>query len=595
MKKKNGFTLIELIVTIVLILSVMVLAIIGFNNISKSKKEETFEIVKKTVESAATDYITSNKYLLEILSPNSDIVKVTLGTLVAEDYLDKVTNPIDGNPLNRCSIVSITKNNGGYDYNFDNNDIMKDCDNVNNQIVEVTDRSAPSLTITPIGEKGYNGWYKRNPKAPVLKEDDVSIDEEKNSDKEKEILGIKLQIDAIDKQSSFNSGIQILDNTTGTWKNLSSSAYIEDDTEQVITNQLTVYDTKSYATTVENKKTCYKVTNIDGISTTKCKIYSVDTDVPTCNIKIIGGKEKYKGVDAYYSLPPFQPIIPITYADVGSGVNDKKYLFNGLEFDYVSPLVAIILNSNPEKRTWNGSVSDKAGNRNTCTLEANVFRKSMIDSFLDNTEYCADSQGESTIWTNGNRTITQYYKTLSGTKKGNSGQITFNTEGMTQTLTSPNHPNCTVNTYIDKTPPTLDKVDVSKARLVQRDVNGNIIQDRQITINGSNGNYEARICLINKAGSFDIYGYTTYAKDNLSNINSSTWQTSESWYSENLKKAISPGCLRTKDENPCKKTVKKYVSDKAGNRGLIATYTFVIGYKNNKVSGHHYEDWCDNW
>ena len=221
MKKKNGFTLIELIVTIALILSVMVLAIIGFNNISKSKKEESFEIVKKTVESAGTDYITSNKYLLETLSPNSDTVKVTLGTLVAEDYLDKVTNPINGNPLNKCSIIEITKENGGYNYSYDNTNIMNDCDDFNNQIVEVTDSKAPILTITPIGVIGNNGWYKRN-------NIDLSDNYTMVSDEKREVLGIKIKIEASVKNGSLPNGIQIQNSSTGKWEDLLAPANNEE-------------------------------------------------------------------------------------------------------------------------------------------------------------------------------------------------------------------------------------------------------------------------------------------------------------------------------------------------------------------------------
>ncbi len=71
MRNNKGFTLIELLVTIALVLSVLAIAVISIISISKRKKEEAYETVKEQIIDAAEQYIDSNEYLFEGLEENS--------------------------------------------------------------------------------------------------------------------------------------------------------------------------------------------------------------------------------------------------------------------------------------------------------------------------------------------------------------------------------------------------------------------------------------------------------------------------------------------------------------------------------------------
>ena len=133
MKKKNGFTLVELLVVIALMLSILALAIVSFVNISNKKKEEAWKEVINQIEEAASEYFTDNEYLFEGLNTNSK-GSITVKKLVSEDYLNKVTDPRSGKAISSCSIVSIKKTKDNkYISNFDEksiNDPEGNCDKV---------------------------------------------------------------------------------------------------------------------------------------------------------------------------------------------------------------------------------------------------------------------------------------------------------------------------------------------------------------------------------------------------------------------------------------------------------------------------------
>lgn len=110
-KEQKGFTLVELLVTIALMLSILGIAIVSFINISNKKKEESWKQVKSQVETAAAEYFASNEYFLTSLG-NGQAGIVSVGTLVSQDYLNKVTNPITGESVNNCDIVIVQKKEG---------------------------------------------------------------------------------------------------------------------------------------------------------------------------------------------------------------------------------------------------------------------------------------------------------------------------------------------------------------------------------------------------------------------------------------------------------------------------------------------------
>jgi len=99
--KKNGFTLVELIVTIALIG-----LLIGFGSSYLIKyfnnlKQESYEIMVVSVEAAAKSYVDDNKYSNEALIPSEgEGYIITTEILIENDYLDSsMSNPKTGEKL----------------------------------------------------------------------------------------------------------------------------------------------------------------------------------------------------------------------------------------------------------------------------------------------------------------------------------------------------------------------------------------------------------------------------------------------------------------------------------------------------------------
>ena len=93
MKKRNGFTLVELLITIAIMLSLLGIAMVSFINISNSKKGESWSGVKEQIKTAAEQYFSSNEYLINDIK-NGGYAFVSVGTLVKNDYLNRVINPL---------------------------------------------------------------------------------------------------------------------------------------------------------------------------------------------------------------------------------------------------------------------------------------------------------------------------------------------------------------------------------------------------------------------------------------------------------------------------------------------------------------------
>ena len=147
MRNKKGFTLIELLVVIALMLSILGIAVVSLINISNKKKKESWEQVKGQIETAAVEYFTANEYLFEGLQ-NGSIGTISVGKLVSEDYLNKVTNPDTGKAVSMCALVNITKDGEKYNATFDNTSTesqVAQCES--NNIITVSEPGAPEFDI----------------------------------------------------------------------------------------------------------------------------------------------------------------------------------------------------------------------------------------------------------------------------------------------------------------------------------------------------------------------------------------------------------------------------------------------------------------
>lgn len=148
MRNKKGFTLIELLVVIALMLSILGIAIVSLFSTSNKKKEEAWRQVKSQIETAAEEYVNTNSYMFE--SFESDVTsKISVGTLVNEDFLNKITNPKTGKSISYCTIINIGKSGNKYTAKLDENTIYNSdtasCEK--RSLITVSEPGAPTGTV----------------------------------------------------------------------------------------------------------------------------------------------------------------------------------------------------------------------------------------------------------------------------------------------------------------------------------------------------------------------------------------------------------------------------------------------------------------
>lgn len=458
MKKKNGFTLVELLVTIALMLMVLGIAIVSIIKVSDARKQESYEQVKKQILTAAEQYLETNAYYKESITDTGNI-KISLGLLVNEDYLNAVTNPITGKKLNECNYVEVTKKDSSLKYSFV--DDQKDCSS--NSYVDVSEAaSAPKINATIIGKQGNikdnnQYWY--------------ILDDQGNTP--------YIEITATDENSSLSTPIQIKNNS-GEYANLDTE--IEEEKQNSNYTKIKAYDYGSYATSTENKNVCYKVTNDNNVSSETCVQYSVDVDLPVCDFKITGIiKETGSLYNTYYQLGTIDlisvgPWLRLNASDEISGINEEKtkaispsnneYKYSGM----IQSTGISIYDTNEKAVTWKANVFDNAGNQNTCSKQLRIDPYGLKDFFdkYEKTVTCGSTTGESTKWTNEDRRITQkFIIEQDGEEKTEDVSKTFKDStkvGYVDLTVGLIKYSCPVNVYVDKEAPVITYQDGGRVK-----------------------------------------------------------------------------------------------------------------------------------
>ncbi len=136
----KGFTLIELIATILVLALVMSIASYSIINVIKNAKQKNYDLLIEHIKEASETFFQECKY-----SNNSGIncnsigngFEITLGELVTYGYLkgndsdnnNSLINPLNNNNINNCQISIVyndghlsISNNGSSDYCPDNYD-----------------------------------------------------------------------------------------------------------------------------------------------------------------------------------------------------------------------------------------------------------------------------------------------------------------------------------------------------------------------------------------------------------------------------------------------------------------------------------------
>ncbi len=111
-RNKKGFTLVEMLAAIGILLLITILTYPSFNKLNKKTEEKFDYSIKTIVENAAKIYVDNNKELIdEKITSNNGKYCLPVATLSSYDYLDTPIKKSDGENLNLKSCVYITKEN----------------------------------------------------------------------------------------------------------------------------------------------------------------------------------------------------------------------------------------------------------------------------------------------------------------------------------------------------------------------------------------------------------------------------------------------------------------------------------------------------
>ena len=111
-KNKKGFTLVEMLAAIGILLLITILTYPSFNKLNKKTEEKFDYSIKTIVENAAKIYVDNNTELIdEKITSNNGKYCLPVATLSSYDYLDTPIKKSDGENLNLKSCVYITKEN----------------------------------------------------------------------------------------------------------------------------------------------------------------------------------------------------------------------------------------------------------------------------------------------------------------------------------------------------------------------------------------------------------------------------------------------------------------------------------------------------
>ena len=98
---KKGFTLVELLVTILLITIVSGLCVVSFSELSRHSNPLFYETIENNIQLAASDYVLDHRNNLPLAD---NLMEINLSDLEDEHYIEKVVD-VNGNKCNGKIIV----------------------------------------------------------------------------------------------------------------------------------------------------------------------------------------------------------------------------------------------------------------------------------------------------------------------------------------------------------------------------------------------------------------------------------------------------------------------------------------------------------
>lgn len=115
MKKKNGFTLVELlgVVTILAMLGMIIMPVI--NNVISENKQSLYDTQIRNIKMGASNFVSEN--ILSITINKNESIGITLGKLKELGFVDKeIKDPISREKFDDNLLVIITNTDSGYEY-----------------------------------------------------------------------------------------------------------------------------------------------------------------------------------------------------------------------------------------------------------------------------------------------------------------------------------------------------------------------------------------------------------------------------------------------------------------------------------------------
>ncbi|MGI6329923.1 MAG: prepilin-type N-terminal cleavage/methylation domain-containing protein [Bacilli bacterium] len=121
---KKGFTLIEMMTVIIILLLLATIVLVGVSKAFKAIKMNAYYMLTNEFEAAAREYIKLDKNKLKGLSKATPILEIELGDLININNLkEPLIDPRDDSviPLNKKVLVILTENNQ-IQYCYEDND-----------------------------------------------------------------------------------------------------------------------------------------------------------------------------------------------------------------------------------------------------------------------------------------------------------------------------------------------------------------------------------------------------------------------------------------------------------------------------------------
>ena len=414
-KNNKAFTLIELIVVIAIIGIILILALPQVGKIQEANKNRKYEVYEMSIERGAKLYVDSRARDM-FGNNNSGCVTVKYSELKASNVIkdfgmDDVTCSNDSE-----TYVEVRKIND--DYRYDVAIICRQGGETGKIVHKKTIDDSFTCSINP-------------DTAPPTVEVSPSSNSEWINPKE---LTVKIKI-------SDESGLN---------KNIGIKYYWVNNAGEKVSKDFTYnYNNKKGVT-----KVSYKIpeNNMKGVSGEVYLVVEPYRSTNTNGIQdVLGNEKSIAQQEGPYKLDGTKPSCGTATGAKDTWTN-QNFTISQQCIDNESGCVKDTYEKTftSSTTTYTFTIKDKAGNTNECE----------VDVYLDKDKpECGKIEGESTKWTNGNRTISAKCKDdKTGECSKDKFEVTFTTDGKTDNIEisdkAGNTVSCEVDKYIDKTPPT---------------------------------------------------------------------------------------------------------------------------------------------